>query len=423
MSKSAVTRIQAIVIIVVIVAAVISVSAYWYVTTPTPTPKPPPPKEVVIGAVFPLSGAMARLGEWAMRGVTLAVEQINAEGGVSIGGVKVPIELVWADTTSDTTLAVAETERLIAFKRPCAMIGAYASGITYAIQPVTERNQISLFTVSAADDITLRGFKYIFRMNMPNSKQAFVLVETVRALFQEHGLTLKKICGLWDKGIYGETYAKPAKALCTKYGIEYHEIRYDIGTKDFSPIVMEIKQFAPDIVASCAYLADGALLVRTMVELGAGDIRVYLTDFPAQGDEGIEVMGEAAEGKMGNSVCWGGIFRPSEPMEKVKKEYQERWKEPLNICALEYYNVLWLMKIIIEEAGSTDSKVICETAHRIAIPNTQQRGTLGLLYPKDVVSWDALGDCNGINHGICQCIDGKWEIIWPEEFKTAEFRP
>ncbi|KAG0740105.1 hypothetical protein G6F24_017127 [Rhizopus arrhizus] len=88
--------------------------------------------DMKVGALFPFSGALALLGQESYRGLELAVNEINAAGGVN--GEK--IEIVKADAV-DPTQAVSETKRLIS-ANVVGVFGSYASGISYAASPVTE---------------------------------------------------------------------------------------------------------------------------------------------------------------------------------------------------------------------------------------------------------------------------------------------
>ena len=128
------------------------------------------------GALFPFSGALALLGQESYRGLELAVNEINAAGGIN--GEK--IQIVKADAV-DPTQAVSETKRLIS-SNVIGVFGSYASGISYAASPVTELAGVPYFELGAtAHKITTRGYKYLFRSN-PNT--ALYGVSVVNALHE-----------------------------------------------------------------------------------------------------------------------------------------------------------------------------------------------------------------------------------------------
>jgi branched-chain amino acid transport system substrate-binding protein len=126
-----VSKLYAVIIAVVIVVA--AVATVMYVTSPAPTPTPmttqsptttPQVKEILVGVVMPFSGPAAVDGKINFQGIELAVDEINAQGGVkSLGGAK--IKLVIGDSAGDPSTAAREAERLIAAETVVAVIGAY----------------------------------------------------------------------------------------------------------------------------------------------------------------------------------------------------------------------------------------------------------------------------------------------------------
>jgi len=123
------------------------------------------PKEVRIGYLLPLSAENAPQGQQSRRAVDMAVEEINAAGGIqALGGA--PLRIIYADTQSKPQIAVQEAERLIAAERVDFLAGAYNSGVTLPASEVAERyKRVWWAAVSSDDSITNRpGFKYVFRL-------------------------------------------------------------------------------------------------------------------------------------------------------------------------------------------------------------------------------------------------------------------
>ncbi len=115
-----------------------------------------------IGVLLPMTGPLASLGTDVFRGLSVARDFINAEGGL-FGG---PVEFVTADVP-DSTAATSQATRLITSDRVKIIVGSYSSAVSFAASQVAERNRIILFTWEegpVADDITSRGFKNLFRM-------------------------------------------------------------------------------------------------------------------------------------------------------------------------------------------------------------------------------------------------------------------
>jgi branched-chain amino acid transport system substrate-binding protein len=124
---------------------------------------------VKIGNVEPLSGPSASFGQQGKKAREMAVEEINAAGGIkSLGGAK--LELIYADSKSDPNVGVTETERLINTDKVNIVTGCWNSGVTYPATAVAERYGVPFVVpVSVRDTITERGFKYVFRIAAKDS--------------------------------------------------------------------------------------------------------------------------------------------------------------------------------------------------------------------------------------------------------------
>ncbi|WP_020203495.1 ABC transporter substrate-binding protein, partial [Cupriavidus sp. WS] len=127
-------------------------------------------KEIPIGFVLPLSGGAATIGNQTKQGAEIAAEQINQAGGIrSLGGAK--LKLIFADSQSKPDVGVAETERLIQRENVPLIVGAYNSAVTFPATEVAERYKVPwVVTGAVKDEITERGFKYVFR---PNNKAIY----------------------------------------------------------------------------------------------------------------------------------------------------------------------------------------------------------------------------------------------------------
>ncbi|PIK73091.1 ABC transporter substrate-binding protein, partial [Methylobacterium frigidaeris] len=121
--------------------------------------------EISVGWVLPLSGGSAAIGQQARTGVQIAVDQINAAGGIkALNGAK--LKLVFADSQSKPDIGVSETERLIQRENVAVMSGAFNSAVTFPATEVAERYKTPWIVMGAVkDEITERNFKYVFRIN------------------------------------------------------------------------------------------------------------------------------------------------------------------------------------------------------------------------------------------------------------------
>ena len=130
------------------------------------------PEDVKVALIVPLSGAWARNGELQRKGAEMAIDDINASGGIkALGGAK--MRLVVADTGDSVEKAKNAIQRLLS-QEPSLIggSGAFLSSLTLAVTEVSERAELPWLSLSYSDQITNRGFKYVFQTSPIASVQA-----------------------------------------------------------------------------------------------------------------------------------------------------------------------------------------------------------------------------------------------------------
>ena len=216
-----------------------------------------------IGHLTPLTGFLGPLGEYAVMGVKLAAEEVNAAGGVL--GRK--IELLMEDSINPQTAATKAT-RLIEQDKVAMIIGEISSASSLTIMQVAERNKKVFFSTGARSD-ALRGKncnKYSFHCDIPNT----VMVNAVGTALSQKGMVKgKKFFTLTADYIFGHDLLKAAKAFFGAHDanlIGDELIATDVT--DFSPYLLKVRQAKPDVV--CCNLAGNQVtnLVKQYAEFG-----------------------------------------------------------------------------------------------------------------------------------------------------------
>ena len=124
---------------------------------------------IKVGIVLPLTGEQAKFGEIEKLSFDLALEEINAKGGIK--GKK--LEFVIEDDTGRPEVGRSVVEKLITKDKVVMIGGGYSSSVTYAVAGVCQQNQIPfLVNTGSADNITQSGWDYVFRLNPPVSEYA-----------------------------------------------------------------------------------------------------------------------------------------------------------------------------------------------------------------------------------------------------------
>ena len=175
-------------------------------------------ENVKIGNIEPMSGPSASLGQQGKAAREMAVEEINAAGGIkSLGGMK--LELIYADSESKPEKGVAEAERLINTEKVHLLTGCWNSAVTYPTTAVAERYGIPFVVpVSVADKITEQGFKTVFRIAAKDSWWARDQFTFLKDMQDEFGTKVETLAFVYENGDWGKGMADLWKKFADENG-------------------------------------------------------------------------------------------------------------------------------------------------------------------------------------------------------------
>jgi branched-chain amino acid transport system substrate-binding protein len=230
-------------------------------------PLPAWAQTVKVGAVVPLTGRYGAGGAQIRAGYEIAVEQLNAAGGVTVAGKKMPIELILLDDESDATKTVARLETLAA-QGVVAYLGGFGSDLHAAAAAVAEKNHIAYLGVAfALNKVHQQGFRYLFSPfwkspDIGQATQGLLSIipaadrpKTV-AIFQEKTDWGREMATAWTEAAKGGGYQVVVSG------------EYAPGAKDFSDLILKAKSANADAVFALPTPPDGMTMVKQMKELG-----------------------------------------------------------------------------------------------------------------------------------------------------------
>ena len=172
-------------------------------------------EEVKIALVAPLSGRWARQGQLKKMGAEMAIEEINAQGGIkALGGAK--IVLREADAGDSVEKAVSAAQRALSRDRISAGIGSWLSSFTLGVTEVAERLQVPWFTLSYADSITERGFKYTFQSSPVSSRPGRAGPRARHGPRQANNQPIRKAAIVGDNMAATVFFFKPLARSCSR---------------------------------------------------------------------------------------------------------------------------------------------------------------------------------------------------------------
>jgi len=222
---------------------------------------------IKIGAVVPLTGRYAAGGAQNKAGYEIAVEQLNAAGGVTVGGKKMRLELVLLDDESDPTKTVARLETL-ANQGVVAYFGGFGSDLHAAAASIADKNKIPYLGVAFAfHGIHKQGLRYLFSP-FPKSpdlaKETFVFLEaSIPAAQRPKNIALFLERTDWGKEL-GSLWQDQAK----QHGYQVASSgEYAPGAKDFSELILKAKSAGAEAVFALPSPPDGMTIFKQMKEL------------------------------------------------------------------------------------------------------------------------------------------------------------
>jgi branched-chain amino acid transport system substrate-binding protein len=219
---------------------------------------------VKVGVLHPVSGALSYSGQQGRLGATMAIDEINAAGGIkALGGAK--IEAVLGDAQSTPEGGNAEVEKMNSAE-VSAIVGGYASAICLAASQTAARYDLPyIVDVGVVDAIVTRGLKNTFRFGPGFGVIAKTALDSLVSINDQAGKVAKTVVIVHEDSAFGAGLAKLLNAQLPDRGFQVLEtIPHPTPTRDFNNVVLQIKAQNPDLVIPANYYNEYVLLARTM---------------------------------------------------------------------------------------------------------------------------------------------------------------
>ncbi len=308
---------------------------------------------IKFGFVYPLTGSVPNIGAACKNGSQLAIDEINAAGGIN----GKQIEAVFEDDENKPATAPNAITKLIEQDSVDVVFGSYASSCSIAMTPIAAQNKKVMISVGSTNaKVTAEGGEYVFRACFIDPLQG-----EVAAKFVKEDLEADKVAMLYDVGKdYCVGISSTFKDTYSELGGEVvYEGKYNTGDSDFKSYLTEIKNSD----ATVLYLPDDydvvGLIAKQVKEIGL-DIQLMSSD--SCSDPGlVEVGGDAVEG----TYFTDHVSIQAENLSDFVTNYKEKFGEDPGSFAVLGYDAVYIAKAAIEKAGSTDSDAIKEALKTI----------------------------------------------------------
>jgi branched-chain amino acid transport system substrate-binding protein len=301
-----------------------------------------PYKFVVAG---PMTGDVAELGGYQLSGVEMAVEEINAAGGINGR----PIEIMVFDDKCDSTEAAIVASRVLAEEDVFAVIGHMCSGASMAAGPLYDEAGLTFLTASStAPALTEQGWTHLFRTITHDAAWGPVLGDIAIQNFDA-----KKVAIFYATDDYGVGLLETMVPALEGKGVEVvAQETYRAGDKDFSAQLSKVATLEPDVLMLLTEYTEMALITRQRVAAGMTDVGVVCAS-NGQFQQFIDLAGEAAEGAI-IGVAWDK-WSTDPAVKSLNDKCIADYGGPCNEVDAYYYDAVYIMKQAIEEGATRET--------------------------------------------------------------------
>ncbi len=368
-------------------------------------------KKVKVGILFPLSGILADKGKDCVSGAVLAIEEINAAGGIrALGGAT--IEPVYGDTEGNHEKGAKETERLINEKGVVAIIGTYQSSVTKVATQVSERLETPfIVSISLADIITDRGFRYTFRIQPKAEFYARDQARFLKELYNDYGYKVRKVVLIHENTDFGTSTALAQKTAFQKHGIKVVG-RISYSASDATDLTKEVSKalvLKPDAIVAVTYLNDSILIRKALIKLNA-NIPFLDTAGGTVSPEYVKALGRLANGTLTSSE----YSKYAKDAKGLNDRFLKKFGTDITGDSAYTYQAVLVLKDALERARSLDKKRL-----RAALATTELTRGENMILPSDWLRFDINGQNEFGQLFICQIQKGELMPVWPKEFAAA----
>jgi branched-chain amino acid transport system substrate-binding protein len=341
--------------------------------------------------VIELSGAGAVSGTNFRDGAVLAIDEVNAKGGILGRKIVAP----QSDTQSNPGISRAQVQKAID-SEPYVILGPVFSGSVKVNMVLAQQAEVPQFTGAEAADITAMGNPYIFRTSFGQQMSMPKIANYIR-----DGLKAKTVAVLWVNNDFGkggrDTFTKEMAARGIKV---VADISTESGQVDFAADVVKVKGANADAIFVYTNEEESARFLREARKQGVA--KPLIGETTLLGQKVIDMAGEAANGARGHVALSADAPLPA--VQAFKEKFVKRFGYVPDHNGLKGYTAVYAVKYATQKIGKFDRKLLAKTMHGLTIKPEQEPGILM------EATWDDKGDIDRISF-LAEVVGGKQKIV------------
>lgn len=308
---------------------------------------------VTIGSISPLTGTNAVQGLDMKRGEELALEEINAAGGINGN----PLKIIWEDTESSAKGGMDAVHKLVEINKVPLIIGAYSSGISLPTGQWTNSKKVIQISEASTSPKLREIGPYFFNVmgldEVMGTKLAEFALESGAGTFAS--ITVNNPFGIGVEIWTEKTINKAGKKWL-------EAVRYNEKKTDYRAEIERLFAKKPEAVFFTAYGTESKLILKQAYELGLKPSKGWYADYMTMWSN--EVIPESAEGIKGLVMGSTTGSRYKEYQEAYKKKYGEKAKQ--TAFGAYAYDAVWIAALALNMAGSTDTDKIAKALYTVS---------------------------------------------------------
>ncbi|HXD44284.1 MAG TPA: ABC transporter substrate-binding protein [Pseudolabrys sp.] len=348
-------------------------------------------KTVYMPALMELSGAGAVSGTNFRDGMLMAIDEINAKGGIL--GHKIKTTVI--DTQSDAGVSRGQMQKVLD-DNPYVVFGPVFSGSVLVDMLLTQQAEIPEIVGGEAAAITQKGDPYVFRTSFG---QQFSMPKI--ANYMRDGVKAKTVAVLWVNNDFGkggrDTFIKEMNSRNIKV---VADISSESGQTDFSADVVKLKAANADAIFVYTNEEESARFLKEAKKQGIKAPLIGETTL--LGQKVIDLAGGAAEGVKGHVGLT--VDAPIPAVQEFAAKFKKRFNYVCDHNGIKGYTAVYFVKYVTEKIGKFDSKAFAKTAHGITITPKDEPNILM------EATWDKNGDIDRESF-LGQVVNGKQKIV------------
>ena len=381
------------------------------------------PADIVIGALYPVTGSSAQITADARHAYETALDLINnahdfdlplARSAGLPGQKGAKLRLVYADHQGDPQKGRAEAERLITQEKVSALIGTYFSSVAVTVSQVAERYAVPFFSAeNSSPSLHRQNLKFFFRAAAHDEFFSAAMFDFLDAL-KKRGEKIETISLFYEDTIFGSDSSTVQRKLAGERGYKVvADIKYRANSPSLTAEVQQLKTANADVLMPSSYTTDGILLVKTMAELGYKP-KALVAQAAGFSEKALyDAVGDKIVGAVTRASFSLDLAAKRPMIGKINDMFKARSGKDLNDNTARALMALLVLADGINRAKSLEGEAIREALSATDIPGERT------IMPWKRVKFGADGQNVTADPVLLQYLGDKFITVFPTEVAVA----